>query len=743
MNKNIEKDPQNDAKTEGQEINKSTESSNNDSSDVDYTSDCIRMQADNDVYFADSFDEFDSVDIEDDRLEEEYALHQEEQRKLAQQDSSAPKLNGRVVEIEAALAIIAPEITALVRDDALVVEMRAEEDPARRWKLQERAFVECLRNAYDYTVRRLQHYSQLNKDRELPAFITAHSSMYKGLTGAQVALVANEIFDIGPLDPELENEGVDDSALVMYDGNPESPTFGVYVDISSQTSLLAREIRNYRGSITDSFYDALLDTVRVICPARHQCGAESITAARNGIYDLSTDTLRPFSPEYVFTDKLAVDVLDALPAEPPTRTNKDGSVWNPRDFMLDTMGDVDKVRSILELIIFVVFNRKRFNKFVFLYAESGSNGKGTMLEMLRNIVGAKRCAALSFGDISDKFKPYSLRGKHANLSDESEFHEFVQFAGNLKALTTHDRLELEGKHLQSVTVRLFIPMIFSINNAPVLKDKSDSLLRRIHIVKFDNRFLGAKENKQIRDEYLQDEEILAYMLRWAIEECGDIDSFTVFDSIAEANEEYAVLNDPVRAFYRKLMDAAAIHEPDIIDMDSVYDAYVSFMENESPAAVRNSRILGKSQFSKKFYALLEDNDLYVLNLGNDGKPLRERLIARIESGDLDIRSYSEMFDEFGYVQVGDSAPNDGGWRLLNVQAKPSLAGMLYAAKWQELALEKPDSIRPLEVGARHWGRAVELPSREKKIAVLHLNSSPTGQFIANSNNSQESSEDDS
>lgn len=61
-----------------------------------------------------------------------------------------------------------------------------------------------------------------------------------------------------------------------------------------------------------------------------------------------------------------------------------------------------------------------FETTILLYSESGSNGKGTYLEILHNLAGVERVAALSPSNFESRFLPSSLTDSFAVLSDESD-----------------------------------------------------------------------------------------------------------------------------------------------------------------------------------------------------------------------------------------------------------------------------------------------------------------------------------
>ena len=78
-----------------------------------------------------------------------------------------------------------------------------------------------------------------------------------------------------------------------------------------------------------------------------------------------------------------------------------------------------------------------FNKAVLLYSPTGSNSKGTLLELLRNLVGVDRAATLAISDFGSPFLPDALRSALCVLSDEGDVGDFTRRSGVYKAWITH------------------------------------------------------------------------------------------------------------------------------------------------------------------------------------------------------------------------------------------------------------------------------------------------------------------
>lgn len=117
-----------------------------------------------------------------------------------------------------------------------------------------------------------------------------------------------------------------------------------------------------------------------------------------------------------------------------------------------------------------------FETAILLYSESGSNGKGTYLEMLHNLAGVERVATLSPSDFESRFLPSSLTGSFAVLSDESDVDGYLEKAKIFKSWLSHDWVPFERKNRDLVKPKGRGLCVFCVNELPSFKDKN-----RVHV----------------------------------------------------------------------------------------------------------------------------------------------------------------------------------------------------------------------------------------------------------------------
>lgn len=100
-------------------------------------------------------------------------------------------------------------------------------------------------------------------------------------------------------------------------------------------------------------------------------------------------------------------------------------------------------------------------------------------------------------------------------------------------------------------------MIQCVNELPKLRDKSESMYRRLLVIPFDKRFQGC-ERKYIKDDYLNRQDVLEYVLYRVLAET-DYYELDEPDACSALLDDFRVANDPLRQFADEIFPAASWH----------------------------------------------------------------------------------------------------------------------------------------------------------------------------------------
>ncbi len=421
-----------------------------------------------------------------------------------------------------------------------------------------------------------------------------------GLLARQAAVLLMVYHQVA-LIPAIETDADRSVALLaVYDAAE-----GLYLECSGRSNHLTVALRELSFDASSKWIDEVLGALRDLAPLRYQTADEDLVALDDCVYNRRTGEREAYDPaKHVFLAKVRTRLPETEP-ELPRIQNPDGTWWDPWSWLVETMGSEVMARSIIEVLAYVLCPRAfSDDKVVIFLADSGSNGKGTVLAFYRAIVGGPKgigCTSLGLevfgggGSGSKEFLLTRLIGAMANLSDESEGDEFMSASAKLKKISSHDPIQINRKHRDPIEVKLFVSMVFSLNRLPRIKDKSGAIDRRLHIMEFGQRFMSEgteiKKNPRIKSDYVLRDDVREWFVWQALVAIGPITELSVPEEVDAALEEHRGTNDPVIEFWRAHADALEASSLTHLPLDMLYDAYAAWSRSKrgSGATVEGDR----------------------------------------------------------------------------------------------------------------------------------------------------------
>lgn len=377
--------------------------------------------------------------------------------------------------------------------------------------------------------------------------------------------------------------------LVTYED--AGPDEGLYVPAEDSIRRLARQ---YHYTISPKDLNAVVECVRDSVSLLEESEDSDVVALANGLFDLDSKELLPFSPDVVLRSKASV----AFNKDATTCPVIDG--WSVDEWIRGLANNVLDVDKLFWQVIAALFRPDHsFDKAVLLYSPTGSNGKGTFVELLRNLVGAERVATLSIADFSKPFLPEELRSAFCVLSDENEVGYYLKEAGAFKAWVTHDWTRFNVKYGSMTSIKGRGLCVFCANELPSSKDKSESLYRRFIPIPFLMRYVGADENKAIKNDYVKQPEVLEYVANKAL--MMDLfDSFIEPAVCKELLDQIRVENDPVLQFTEEFLPQ---FKWDLLPWKFSFRLYSAWMRKEVPSG----HPVGSREFIKRMTDYVDKN----------------------------------------------------------------------------------------------------------------------------------------
>lgn len=369
---------------------------------------------------------------------------------------------------------------------------------------------------------------------------------------------------------------------------------GIYREITERDGV--RELlSSYTKTANTYLVNEVYAQLRSLAPMVSECTEPHLVPVANGIYNVETRTLEAFSPERVFLTK-------CMTAYNPNATSpkcmlKDGAEWEFNAWLADLFsGDVERVTLVWQTITAVLRVHKSYDKAVCFYSSKGEGGKGTLLVLLKELVGAGNWASVPIKRFGDRFGTEPVFGKSAVFTDENSVSAFTEAAGDLKQYITHEVITVDRKNKRAVQWRPRGVMVQCLNDLPEFADKTDSLWRRFVFLPFDKCFTGARDSS-IKDRFMRDPEVLEYVLKVALE-YPEFDDFIVGVKAIELGNDVKLNNDPVRAWWGE--HAARLVSP-ILPVDFLHAAFVAWSKKTNPSG----RPLSDRKFRERLKEVLE------------------------------------------------------------------------------------------------------------------------------------------
>lgn len=360
--------------------------------------------------------------------------------------------------------------------------------------------------------------------------------------------------------------------------------FAVYLKNMYHIVIINNQLHVYKEGVYTSAYKdiekAMIDVIpnlkdvqrkevfkylMLICDEKEQSDANLI-AFNNGVYDLVTGELKPFSTDIVITNKIPWDYKpDAYSELADNTLNK------------LACGDA-AIRALLEECIGYCFYRRNELGKAFILTGDKSNGKSTFLDCVKAILGDRNISALDLKELGDRFNTSMMFGKLANIGDDigDDFLQGSQVSV-FKKIVTGNRIKAERKGQDPFEFNPFIKLLFSANDIPRMKDKTGAVRRRLVIIPFNATFTRADPDYDVNIKYkLIQQDSVEYLIRLGITGLDRVrknQGFTSSDKVQHQLDEYEEENNPILAFIRNTGKEMIINQP----TNEVYKRYQVFM----------------------------------------------------------------------------------------------------------------------------------------------------------------------
>jgi P4 family phage/plasmid primase-like protien len=292
-------------------------------------------------------------------------------------------------------------------------------------------------------------------------------------------------------------------------------------------------------------------------------------------------------------------------------------------FLLDLFRDDedrdDKIKCLQEFFGGALFGLStRFDKCIIAKGD-GSNGKSTLLEIVRALFPAHQVQAIPPEKWGHSFTLAELVGCLLNIVADISATSLMD-SPRFKDVVAGDLVQAERKHQPSFNFRPIAGHILALNPALETKDQTSGFWRRIIAIEFNRSFENdATKDTTISAKILETERggVLAWLVAGA-RRLDAQDGYTVPTSHTKALAQWKTSSDNVRQFAEEFVDGSAKDESRAnLGASRVYRTYKLWAQDNGHRPVT----------SKTFKSRLERVDGVTYSRISDGRVYRFKLAA--------------------------------------------------------------------------------------------------------------------
>ena len=333
-------------------------------------------------------------------------------------------------------------------------------------------------------------------------------------------------------------------------------------------------------NLKDTQRNEVLKYLELIAPEKNVSNANYI-AFKNGVYNVLTNTIEPYSPDIIITNMIPWDYNANAYHELADKTlNK------------IACGDAE-IRALFEEYIGYNFYRRNELGKAFIFTGDKSNGKSTFLDVMNVVLGEENTSALDVRELGDRFSTAMMFGKLSNIGDDIGDEFLSGTAVSLfKKIVTGNRVKAERKGQNPFEFNPYVKLSFSANEMPKMRDKTGAVIRRLVMIPCDARF--SKDDPDYRPfiKYeLIERGAIEYFIKIGIEGLKRVlenNAFTEPARCVERLKEFELENDNFLQF----IDDITVDDVDGRITNEVFLRYTAALTGQQVA-------INKFSFSKR------------------------------------------------------------------------------------------------------------------------------------------------
>ena len=296
-------------------------------------------------------------------------------------------------------------------------------------------------------------------------------------------------------------------------------------------------------------------------------GNLNLICVGNGVLNLETLELLPFTSKEIFTQKIGWDY------------KSESGCSKIKKFLGEVLDDED-VNVLQEFAGYCLY-RKYFIKKALIFWGGKNTGKTTVINLMVKFIGQMNTSGVSLHKIIyDKFAGYRLYGKFLNFFDDLSFKD-IKDTGSFKITTGGGYISAEKKFGDSFEFMNHAKLLFATNKFSAVVDTDDmAYYDRWIIIPFDTNF---DENNEFTDKRILDKittpEEMSGMLCWALEGLKRVMDNERFSYNKTADENRITMEKNSNSIVSFIHDEISQEDNNFIATSDLYDMYCHYIND--------------------------------------------------------------------------------------------------------------------------------------------------------------------
>lgn len=330
--------------------------------------------------------------------------------------------------------------------------------------------------------------------------IVRHITMTLGSRGLVIKPVSEEMASkiiLSLMYPKRVGEVFDDKTpLMIYDINE-----GTYAERNVELDRLINIIESGMKEVGRKETRA-----RIIqnCGFAEPNKDENLAVLGNGIFNVKTKTLSPFTPNQIFLTKASVNW------NPDAKLPEFPNGWTFEQFLDDQFdGDKECKMAIYQILQLALLTNKAKRVFVYFYSLQGRTGKGTLTELIRQLVGPQNSGSANIEQLEQTFGLENVYNKSFIYGNEND-NVFAKSSVNIKNLATGDSVTVNRKSIVNLSVCSTPLIVQSMNTTPVFQGLDGGTKNRMRVLEFKHSYYN-DDNEDVKNVYIRNQAFLEYL----------------------------------------------------------------------------------------------------------------------------------------------------------------------------------------------------------------------------------------